>query len=210
MLETLIQYVQSVDPIWVYAIVFAIAFIENVFPPSPSDTIIVLGGSLVGIGRVGFAETLLCATAGSTLGFVAMYKIGQWSGNRILEQGKIKFIPVAAVNTVERWFQKHGYWLIVANRFLSGTRAVVSFFAGMSELKLLPTTLLSAVSALAWNAILVTAGYFLGRNWERIGFYLSTYSQVVTGVLVVVALIWLGKVLFKSNSNQKSEEKKAE
>ena len=106
MLEDLIQYVQTVDPILVYGIVFAIAFIENVFPPSPSDSIIVLGGSLIGLGRVGFIETLLCATAGSTLGFIAMYKIGQWSGDTILERGKIKFIPVAAVKTVERWFQK--------------------------------------------------------------------------------------------------------
>ena len=204
MLEDLIQYVQTVDPILVYGIVFAIAFIENVFPPSPSDSIIVLGGSLIGLGRVGFIETLLCATAGSTLGFIAMYKIGQWSGDTILERGKIKFIPVAAVKTVERWFQKHGYWLIVANRFLSGTRAVVSFFAGMAELNLLRTTVLSFISALVWNAILVTAGYYLGQNWERIGFYLSTYSQVVTGILIIVALVWLGRVLFKNNE-QKSD-----
>ena len=204
MLEDLIQYVQTVDPILVYGIVFAIAFIENVFPPSPSDSIIVLGGALIGLGRVGFIETLLCATAGSTLGFIAMYKIGQWSGDTILEQGKIKFIPVAAVKTVERWFQKHGYWLIVANRFLSGTRAVVSFFAGMAELNLLRTTVLSFISALVWNAILVTAGYYLGQNWERIGFYLSTYSQVVTGILIIVALVWLGRVLFKNNE-QKSD-----
>lgn len=205
-MEDLINYIQSVDPILVYAIVFAFAYIENIFPPSPSDTVIVLGGSLIGIGRVGFAETLLIATLGSTLGFMTMYKIGDWFGDRILEQGKIKFIPVGAVHKVEAWFQKHGYWLIVANRFLSGTRAVVSFFAGMAELKLVRTTVLCFLSALVWNAILVTGGYFLGQNWERIGFYLSTYSQVVTGIIIVVALVWLARVFFASDSKKEDGE----
>lgn len=205
-LDQLLHWMQSLSPTLVCFLVFAVAYVENIFPPSPSDTLIVFGGSLVGIGQVGFVETLLCATLGSTLGFMTMYKIGDWFGDNILEQGKVKFIPVSAVKTVESWFQKYGYWLIVANRFLSGTRAVVAFFAGMSELNLLRTTVLSFLSALAWNAILVTAGYYLGKNWERIGFYLSTYSQVVTAILVVVALVWLARVLF---SNKKPADKGA-
>ncbi len=87
------------------------------------------------------------------------------------------------------WFERYGYWLIVANRFLAGTRAVVAFFAGMSDLKLGATVALSFASSLLWNAVLVTAGFILGNNWERVGFYLSTYSQVVTGIVVLVIII---------------------
>jgi membrane protein DedA with SNARE-associated domain len=201
--EEIIQWMQSLSPFLVYALVFGIAFIENVFPPSPSDTIIVFGGSLVGIGHAGFLETLLAATLGSTLGFIVMYKIGDWFGARILEQGKVKFIPANSVKTVEDWFRKYGYWIIVANRFLSGTRAVVSFFAGMSRLNLLRTTALCFLSALAWNAILVTSGFYLGKNWERIGFYLSTYSQVVTGILIVVVVVLVVRFLAKKNGEGK-------
>jgi membrane protein DedA with SNARE-associated domain len=78
--------------------------------------------------------------------------------------------------------------VIVANRFLAGTRAVVSFFAGMSEMKFPITLALCAVSALAWNAILVGGGYVLGSNWQNIEVYLSTYSQIVTGIVILVAL----------------------
>jgi membrane protein DedA with SNARE-associated domain len=202
-IEDIIQWMQALSPVLVYALVFAIAYIENVFPPSPSDTIIVFGGSLAAIGHAGFVETLLAATMGSTLGFVSMYKIGDWFGARILEQGKVKFIPVSMVKTVDEWFQKYGYWIVVANRFLSGTRAVVSFFAGMSKLNLLRTTLLCFVSALAWNAILISAGFYLGKNWERIGFYLSTYSQVVTGILVVVVIIVVARYFSKRTSEGK-------
>lgn len=179
----------------VYAVVFAIAYIENVFPPSPSDTIVVFGGSLAGLGHVGFAQTLAAATLGSTLGFLTMYKVGEWFGHQILQQGKVRFIPLSAVQTVKEWFQKYGYGIIVANRFLSGTRAVVSFFAGMSRLKLLRTTVLCAVSALAWNTILVSGGFYLGKNWQQIGFYLSAYSQIVTGIIVVVVIILIVRFL---------------
>ena len=177
------------DPALIILAVFAIALLENVFPPFPSDVLVVAAGSLVGLGTVGFAEVLIAAAIGSSVGFVVMYFVGKWFGHRILAAGRIPFIPPEAVGTVHGWFERYGYWLIIANRFLSGTRAVVAFFAGMSDLKLGPTIALSFVSSLFWNAILVTSGYVLGNNWERVGFYLSTYSQVVTGVVVLVVIV---------------------
>lgn len=190
-MESLINNVQSLDPLLIYLLLFAMAFLENLFPPSPSDMMIVLGGALAGLGRIGFVEALLCATAGSVSGFFLMYKIGDWFGDHILERGKIKFIKVEAVHKVEGWFREHGYWVIVVNRFLTGTRAVVSFFAGMSEMKLWLTIGLCAVSALIWNAILVTGGFLLGQNWEEIGNYLNTYSRIVTGIIVLVVVVLL-------------------
>jgi membrane protein DedA with SNARE-associated domain len=191
-METLIPYLQSLPPLLVYFSVFFISFVENLFPPSPSDVVIVFAGSLVGLGQVSLFPALVASTLGSSLGFVAMYKIGHWFGKRILEAGKIPFIPVESVIRVESWFARYGYAVIVLNRFLAGTRAVVSFFAGMSELHLGKTLLLSFLSAFTWNAILLGTGYTLGRNWERIGFYLATYSQVVTGLIIIALLIVIG------------------
>jgi membrane protein DedA with SNARE-associated domain len=196
-LDNFIAYLQSLNPALIYAIVFSIAFIENVFPPSPSDLIIVFGGSLIGIGRVGFIETLLWSTAGSTLGFVVMYKIGDWFGDRILSRGRIKFIPPDSVRKVDAWFREYGFWLIIANRFLAGTRAVVSFFAGMAQLRLLPTILLCALSALIWNALLIMGGYYLGSNWREIGGYLGTYSEAVTGLIVLLAVFFIARYFYQ-------------
>jgi membrane protein DedA with SNARE-associated domain len=201
-LDNFIVYLQSLSPALIYAIVFSIAFIENVFPPSPSDLVIVFGGSLVGIGRVGFIETLLWSTAGSTLGFVVMYKVGDWFGDRILAQGKLKFIPAESVRKVDEWFRRYGLWLIVANRFLAGTRAVVSFFAGMAQLRLLPTIVLCALSALTWNALLITGGYYLGNNWREIGRYLGTYSEAVTGLIVVLAIVFIARYFYRRKTGR--------
>ena len=134
-----------------------------------------------------------------------MYLIGKWFGHRILAAGRIPFIPPEAVRTVARVVR--AVRVLAHHREpvpLPGTRAVVAFFAGMSDLKLGPTIALSFVSALFWNAILVTSGYVLGNNWERIGFYLSTYSQVVTGVVVLVVIVLVIRYFSTRNGRQGS------
>ncbi len=190
-MEATILYLEQLSPAWVYLAIFVIAYIENLFPPSPSDVMIVAGGYLVGIGHIDFLLALTIATFGSTTGFMTMYKIGDWFGLRIIEQGKLKFLPLDSVHKVEEWFRRYGYWLIIVNRFLSGTRAVVGFFAGMAEVKFIPTAILCFLSALLWNGILIYAGTLLGENWEAIGFYLSAYSQIVTVLIITGALIGL-------------------
>jgi membrane protein DedA with SNARE-associated domain len=203
--EEFFRLLNSIDPVWVYVLIMSVAFVENIFPPSPSDIMIVAAGSLVGMGQLDFLVTLLAATTGSTLGFVVMYKIGDWFGDHIVERGKIKFLPLDSVHKVEKWFTRYGYLIIVINRFLTGTRAVVSFFAGMSELKLVPTSFLCFVSALFWNAILVACGYYLGQNWDRIGFYLNTYSQGVTAVAITAVLLLVARYIYnRRGAGQKS------
>lgn len=196
-MEEIVTNLQQLSPVWVYAAIFFIAYIENLFPPSPSDVMIVAGGYLVGIGHIEFFTALFIATIGSTSGFMTMYQIGDWFGLKIIEKRKIKYLPIQSIHKVESWFRKYGYWLIIVNRFLSGTRAVVGFFAGMAEVKFIPTAILCFFSALAWNGILVYAGTLLGENWESIGFYLTTYSQIVTALLVtglsIVFILWYRK-----------------
>ncbi len=204
MLESVQHFMRTLDPSLVYALLFLIAFIENIFPPSPSDMVVVFGGSMIGMGILHPVPALLWTTLGSTLGFMAMYGVGYWFDLSILMKRHPKFLPESSIKKVEEWFVSHGYWIIVANRFLAGTRAVVSFCAGMSKLNLLETTLLSAISALAWNAILLSGGYFLGQNWERIGFYLNAYSELVSAIVVLVILIAVGRYIVNQRRRKRT------
>lgn len=190
MLDQIITYLSQVDIVWIYAAVFLISYIENIFPPFPSDVIVVFAGSLVAIGTGSVVITLVLATAGSTLGFMSMYWIGDQFGDRVLETGKIPFVSINLVHRVEDWFRRFGYWVVIANRFLAGTRAVISFATGMAELNLTVTTLLSAASALLWNSILLYLGYLVGDNWRIIGDYLDTYSIIVTCIVALAFAIW--------------------
>ena len=206
-MEELIRRLSALNPIWVYLAVSGIAFLENIFPPLPSDALVLFVGSLVGIGTIDFTAALIATSVGSTAGFVVMYKVGDWFGLKILETGKIPFIPVDKVHRVEGWFRKYGYFLIVVNRFLTGTRAVVSFFAGMSELPLTATTILSFVSALVWNLLLLLAGRELGENWQVIGSYLATYSKALTLIIVMIILLLALSYASKQRKSDTSAKK---
>ena len=197
-MEQFVNYLAALNPIWIYCVAGGIAYIENVFPPMPSDVILVAAGSLAGLGRVDFVLLLVLSTIGSTAGFLTMYKVGDWFGVRILEAGKFKYIPLEKVHKVEAWFKKYGYWVVIANRFLAGTRAVVSFFTGMSELMLWRTAILSFLSSLLWNFILLFAGKELGKNWREISFYLVTYGKIITVVLILVIIIFVGRNYYKN------------
>jgi membrane protein DedA with SNARE-associated domain len=189
--ESFLHFLQTLDPLLIYGALFLIAFLENLFPPSPSDLMVVFGGSLVGMGLAAFVPVLAATTVGSAAGFLVMYQVGAWFGTRLKGGHLPRFFPVESLKKVESWFQRYGYGIIVANRFMAGTRAVVSFFAGMSHLRLLPIMVLSVLSAAVWNTLLVLAGYLLGQNWRHISGYLGTYSGVVTGLLVLAAAVLL-------------------
>lgn len=205
MVEDIISFLQQINPIFIYLAVFGIAFIENIFPPFPSDVIVAFSGALAAVSDISLPLVIIFAVTGSTIGFIVMYFIGKFAGDKILEVGKIKFISPAAIFTVERWFQKYGYWLIVANRFLAGTRAIISFFAGMSELDLKRTAILSAISSLIWNLILIFVGFYVGHNLSKISEYITTYNKIVFGIIILVALIYLIKFLIKRNAKARNK-----
>lgn len=202
-MEHLIAFLTSVDMMYVYVAVLLISFIENLFPPFPSDVVVVFAGSLVAMGQGSGVLTVLLATVGSTAGFFVMYRIGAALDVKVIETGRIRFISLDLVHRVEHWFRHYGYWVIVANRFLAGTRAVVAFGAGMSHMHIAPTTLLSAVSALAWNIILVYLGVALGENWRDITVYLTTYSKAVSIILGVALILWLLRMYILSRRAKK-------
>jgi membrane protein DedA with SNARE-associated domain len=198
--EEFIKSMTNLNPVLIYALVASIAYLENIFPPFPSDLVVVFAGSLAGIGAIDFVAALFFTTIASTLGFMTMYKVGDWFGMKILEAGKLKFIPRDNVHKVEGWFRRYGYAVVIANRFLAGTRAVVSFFAGMSELPLLKTSVLCFLSALLWNFLLLIAGQKLGENWRGIALYLETYSKTVTTLVIIAILILFAYYLYKKSA----------
>ncbi|HVK39736.1 MAG TPA: DedA family protein [Candidatus Kapabacteria bacterium] len=190
MTESIIQWLQGLPPLGVYAALFFTAYIENLFPPAPSDVVMLFIATLAGMGLIGIVPSIAIATAGSVSGFMTAFWIGRRFGRRLVESNRLPFITEKALAKVDGWFERWGYGVVIANRFLAGTRAVISFFTGMSRLKFLPTTLLCVVSALAWNSLIIWLGSLLGANWRDGIVYVQRYGQVVVAVLVVLALVW--------------------
>lgn len=186
--ESIVQWLSGLPPLGIYATLFAASFVENVFPPSPSDFIMLFIATLIGIGTIGLVPSIAVATAGSTLGFMTAFWLGRRFGRTWMKSGKVPFLNKDALHKVDGWFDKYGYWVIIVNRFLTGTRAVISFFAGMSKLSLLRTTILCFISALIWNTLVIKLGEFLGSNWRQGEVILSRYGTVlliIFGALII-------------------------
>jgi len=202
MFEDILNNISSFTPFWVYVTLFFFAFVENVFPPSPSDLVVVIGGSLVSTGVISFIPALLLTTIGSVVGFMILFYFGSTVDRKVVHSGKYKYIPVDTIEKVELWFKKYGYYVIVANRFMPGTRSVISFFAGMSMMNAKKTILLATISAFVWNAIIIYLGYFFGNNVSVVDKYLSTYSNIAIAITIVVVIIMVMKFYLSRKKNK--------
>lgn len=191
--EHIIEFLSSpfISPFWILLAAFFFQFIENLFPPSPSDVVLLFLGSLVSFGRVEFIFLLIVATIGSTIGFLTMFVIGKTFGEKVLDKGKFKFITTERLAKTRRWFNRWGYGIVVANRFLSGTRAVISFFAGAAELSTWKSTTLAGISAFVWNFLIIYAGMTLGNNWKRAVTFLEFYWKIVLVVIIAILCLYI-------------------
>lgn len=196
MFEDTLTQLSTFSPLWIYTTLFLFAFVENVFPPSPSDIVLLIGGSIIATGSINFIIALIISTIGSIIGFLLMFYVGSTVDRKVIESGKYKYIPIDGIHKVEKWFRKYGYFVVVANRFLPGTRAVISFFAGISNLDMKKTTILCGVSALAWNAIVLYLGYVFGDNVELIDSYITTYSNIVIAVTILIVIFLVVRMFF--------------
>lgn len=190
MLESIVTFLQSLPPWGVLGVTFLIAYIENLFPPSPSDVLLVFCGTIVGIGTVGFVPMLVMATLGSVTGFSTAYWLGRKYGTQIAEKRWVPFLNMDTIGRVQRWFDKYHGLIIVVNRFLSGTRAVISFAAGITAMPFPRTVIYCTISAAVWNALMILLGMQFGSRWRDVDQYLSAYGTVITILLVAAVVGW--------------------
>lgn len=190
-MEQFLDYIGSTDRIWIYTFLFFGAYIENLMPPAPGDTVVVFGAYLVGIGTISFDLALLSTTAGSIAGFMTMFYLGRLFGVRIIDSPRWKFFSSDEFTRTEAWFGRYGYRLVAANRFFSGARAIVSLFAGITNLKPVKVFFLALVSCTLWNVLLIYAGSKVGKNWEVITKYIHDYNIIVISILIIVFVIIL-------------------
>ena len=202
MLESILAYMAGLDPLWIYATLLFFSFIENVFPPSPSDVVVVIGASIIATTSLGFVPVLIITSVGSSAGFILMYLVGKFFGEKVLRSGRLKFITDEDLTKTDQWFAKYGYKLITANRFLPGTRSVISFFAGVHELNIFKTFLYASISAFLWNTIIIFVGMQLGNNVELIDYYLTTYSKIIVSLTIIVAIIFAVRYFLKKKAGK--------
>lgn len=196
--EKFLNALNALPDALIYLLLGLSAFVENLFPPIPGDTITVFGAFLVGTGKLSFLRVYLATTAGSLLGFLALFWLAGLLGRRFFIQRDFRFLKAEQIMKAEAWFDKYGFLLIALNRFLPGVRSAVSIAAGLARFPLTVVGLLALLSCAVWNLIWILLGQTLGKNWDvveaRMSSLMTHYRNAVLIALgVLILLLWLRK-----------------
>lgn len=205
--QDIVQWMQTLPPLSIYFVFLFIAYFENIIPPIPGDVLVAFGGYLAAESIIDLMPVFLITTIASVFGFMTMYWLGSHWGTSIEEQKEkfwlMRFIPLKYMNKVRDWMGQWGQGVILANRFLAGTRSVISLTAGISHTRVSTTIFCSAISSILWNGILLGFGWIVHENWQIIGEYLSIYGRLI---LIVIAIFVIGKLVM--SYYQKKKENK--
>lgn len=193
-LEAFLRLVGSIPVETVYLLVGLGAAVENLFPPVPSDIVVVVGGILADRGMLDVRLVFVVAWASNLLLALGVYVAARRFGGGIFSTrwGRWLLRP-AQLERMSLFYEDYGTLSILVSRFFPVFRVLVPAFAGISRLGFWRTALPLAVASAAWYAVLVFGGVLASRNVPRIVSALTTINTTaaVVALLVGVALGWL-------------------
>lgn len=181
-------------------------FMENLFPPIPSELILPLAGFNAAQGLQNLWATILAGTVGSVLGLSIWYWLGRKFGlprlKRLADRlGRFAMMDSTDLDTACHWFNRHGAMAVLFGRLLPTVRTLISIPAGLAFMPFWKFVAFSAVGTFLWSAFLTLIGYILEAQYERVEAWLNPVSTVV--VLVIIgAYVW-GVVTYPSRMRKR-------
>ncbi|BAY26035.1 hypothetical protein NIES2100_58460 [Calothrix sp. NIES-2100] len=185
-------------------------FLENLFPPIPSELIMPLAGFTASPYQPGGAKlnifgVFLAGLLGSVLGALIWYYPGQLMGEKRLKNladkyGKWIAISSKDITKATQWFNKKGSKAVFIGRLVPGIRTLISVPAGISNMPLLPFLFYTTLGSAAWVGLLTYSGYLLGSQYELVDKYLAPVSKIVLVSLVLAFVVWVFKRKRKSTT----------
>jgi membrane protein DedA with SNARE-associated domain len=170
-----------------YSVVLAASFLEYIFPPFPSDTILLFSGFLAGEHVLDPYAIFVLTMVGAVVGAICLYELGFRKGRRFFYEKDYRVFPRERIVKLEKWFGRHGGKIIIVNRFFSGFRSLFFIAAGIGRMDLRKVVVFGALGSAIWTILVLVAGYLVGRNWQMLHSYLRLYSSAVL-IAATVAL----------------------
>ncbi|MCQ8783937.1 DedA family protein [Mangrovibrevibacter kandeliae] len=172
-------------------------FLENIFPPIPSELIMPLAGYQAAKGEMSIGTVIVAGTAGSLAGVTPWYYLGKLVGyNRMLKlsarYGRWLTLTPGDVEAAARWFERRGTAAVLFGRLIPTVRTLISVPAGVARMGLPRFLVYSAVGSALWTAALAYAGYGLGQNYAAVEGYVGPVSDAV---VVLAVLVYLYRVV---------------
>ncbi|QSJ19830.1 DedA family protein [Nostoc sp. UHCC 0702] len=199
----MLEWITNTIQIWNYWGIALLMFLENLFPPIPSELIMPLAGFTASPYQPGGAKlnvfgVFFAGLLGSVLGALIWYYPGKFLSESRLKAladkyGKWISISSKDITKATRWFNSQGRKAVLLGRLVPGIRTVISVPAGISNMPLVPFLFYTTLGSAAWVGLLTYSGYVLGSQYELVDKYLAPVSKIVLGILVLAFVGWILK-----------------
>lgn len=195
-MDAALDFLASLPTGLTYLVLGAGAALENIVPPVPADTFILLGGFLAARGPADLVVVFLVTWLANTSGALLVYGAGYRFGRPVFDSrlGRLVLQP-GQLARLRRFYRRRGTPAIFFARFLPGLRAVVPAFAGVARLSLPSVAVPVAVASAIWYGGLVWLGSVAGENIDTMLDWYATANRlllaVAAAIVVVILLAWL-------------------
>lgn len=180
-----------------------IMFLENVFPPIPSELVLPLAGwlTLEDSAKFSLFGVTIVGAIGSVAGAFFFYGLGKWFDEKrvryLLQRfGKWFLLSEDDFDVALKWFDKYDEYVIFFGRMVPIVRSLISVPAGLANMHIGKFTLYTAVGTALWSFVLAFAGRMLGENWSVVADIIDQYeSVVIIGVILAVVVFFANRLL---------------
>ena len=173
-------------------------FLDNVFPPIPSEIIMPSAGYSASQGELLFVGVVVAGCFGSLLAAALLYWVGyKFEHDAIFRfvdrYGKYLFLKSADVKKSLDWFEKYGHRIVFAGRMIPAVRSLISIPAGMSRMPFWKFMFYSSLGTIIWTTFLAAVGFYFGENQALMQKIFSQVGYVI--IAIVIAII--GWILYR-------------
>lgn len=178
-----------------YLGVFLLIAIENIFPPIPSEAVLLFGGFMTTYTNLNVVGMIIFATLGSLVGAIVLYYVGKILNKERLKKlvsgkvGKILRLKTEDIEKADKWFDEKGNKTVFFCRFIPIVRSLISIPAGMSEMPMPKFLIYTITGSTIWNTVLLVMGSIVGENWENMLSIFDQYSHITLIVLAIIFVI---------------------
>lgn len=153
------------------------------------DLTCISAGLMVALGRISFGPAALACFLGIYFGDLMLYGAGRYLGRPALKRRPLSwFLRTEDVERSSRWFARRGPAMILASRFLPGTRLATYFAAGLFKTRFWRFSFYFLLAAAIWTPALVALSAWAGAETQR---YLEKFGRLAWLAVLAAAVVVL-------------------
>jgi membrane-associated protein len=176
---------------WVYALLFAIIFVETgvvVMPFLPGDSLLFVVGALCGVGLMDLPTSMVLMFIAAVAGNQCNYTIGRHIGPQVFKWENTRWFNREAFLKAHDFYERYGGVTLVVGRFMPFLRTFAPFVAGVAAMTRRRFTFFDVTGGALWVGSVTMVGYWFGNvPWVKSNLEKIIWAMIlIPGVVILV------------------------